>query len=291
MAEWTIKAILDWTKGYFEEKGVPSPRLDAELLLGEVLAMRRLDLYLNFDKPLQKDELQRYRVMVKRRSKREPLQYILGKTEFYSLELQVGPGVLIPRPETEILVDLALKTVRAQPISDQPLRILDIGTGSGAISIALAKELPESEIIGVDISAPALVIARENVARHELNDRVHLLQSNLFGALTGPKFQLIVANPPYIKEGDGPSLMPEVRDFEPASSLFGGPDGLKFIRAIMTAAPAYLAPAGSLILEIGHDIAAGVRAEAELLGNHFQAPEFFNDLGGLARIVRLTLKK
>lgn len=244
--------ILNWTKGYLAEKGVENARLEAEWLLCKVLSLDRVGLYMNFDKPLQENELASYRSMVSRRAQREPLQYILGSQEFMGLEFTVTPAVLIPRHDTEVLVTEALKRVCA------PARILDIGLGSGCIAVTLAVRLPGADVSGVDNSAEALAIARENAERHGVN--VRCIPGSLFAPLHGERFDMIVSNPPYIPTEDLAALQPEVRAFEPGTALDGGIDGLDFYRRIIPAAAGYLQPGGWLLVEIGIGQAAAVTA-------------------------------
>ena len=272
---WTTLKILTWTKEYLAGKGVDNARLEAEWLLCEALALDRIGLYLNFDKPLQDNELAAYRTMVARRAKREPLQYILGSQEFYGLEFVVTPAVLIPRHDTELLVEEALK--RAVPAG----RILDIGAGSGCIAVALAAKLPAAEIYGVEQSAVALAVAAENAQRNGV--RLHLLAGSLFEPVSGEMFDLIVSNPPYIPSGDLPGLEPEVRDYEPLAALDGGVDGLDFYRLIIPAAVDQLSPGGWLLVEVGIDQAIAVR---ELFASSgFSAIFAAKDPGGVDRVV------
>lgn len=240
---WTVLKVLDWTKGYLADKGVENARLESEWLLCAVLGLDRMGLYVNFDKPLTEAELTSFRGMVARRAKREPLQYILGSQEFMGLEFDVLPGVLIPRHDTEVLVTALIQRAGEQS------RILDIGVGSGCIAVALARALPQAEVVGVDNSPEALVLAQQNAAR--LGVRITLFAGSLFEPFPGQKFDLIVSNPPYIPTTDLETLQPEVRDFEPIQALDGGPDGLDFYQRITQAAPAYLKPGGWLLFEVG----------------------------------------
>ena len=246
MAEtWTVLKILQWTAGYFKEKGIDGGRLDAEILLADVLKLNRVGLYLNFDRPLSSDEQAAFRERVARRARREPVQYILGTTEFWSLPLQVTPDVLIPRADTEILVEEALKKIAGSGA------ILDVGTGSGAIAIALAHELPEARIDAIDISPAALAVAEANARHNGLAERVNFRQADLYHLSGGP-YGLIVANPPYIPGAEMSGLMPEVRDFEPHLALLGGDaDGLAAYRALATEAGRLLQPDGWLLVEVG----------------------------------------
>jgi release factor glutamine methyltransferase len=273
---WTVLKVLQWTAGYLKDKGVDNGRLDAELLLAEVLQLDRVGLYLNYDRPLQADELAAYRQLVARRSRREPLQYILGRAEFWSLSFKVGPAVLIPRPDTEALVEEALRRVKADG------RILDVGTGSGAVAVALASELPAARLIGIDISEDALEVAAENARHNGVAERVDLQRIDLACLPAGP-FDLIVANPPYIPTGELADLMPEVRDHEPALALAGGDDGLDCYRMLAGQMATRLQPGGWLLVEVGIDQADAVLeifAAAELQEGFCR-----NDLNGIPRVV------
>ncbi|NJC87253.1 MAG: peptide chain release factor N(5)-glutamine methyltransferase [Desulfuromonas sp.] len=273
---WTVLKLLRWTADYFAGRGIDSPRLDAELLLAATLELDRVGLYLNFERPLQADELVAYREKVRRRAGREPLAYILGETEFWSLPLKVTPAVLIPRPDTELLVEEALKRLPGAT------RVLDVGTGSGALAIALAHERPECRVTAIDLSSTALAVAMENARLNGVGERIDFLQADLAALPAGP-FALIVANPPYIPTGDLATLMPEVREFEPQLALNGGGDGLDAYRALARQAGAILAPGGWLLVEIGIGQAASVR---ELLAAAGLAELFISrDLAGIERVV------
>jgi len=273
---WTVLKVLQWTAGYLREKGVEEGRLDAELLLSDALGLDRVGLYLNYDRPLTAAELALFRKGVSRRARREPLQYILGRVEFWSLPFVVNPAVLIPRPDTEILVEEALKRASAGAA------ILDVGTGSGAIAVALAHELPEAAVEGVDISPEALEVASENARRNGVDGRVRFRKTDLGSLPEGP-FDLIVSNPPYIPGGELVALMPEVRDFEPRLALDGGGDGLDCYRLLAHQAPSRLRSGGWLLLETGVGQASAVQkllAEAGLLDVFSR-----NDYAGIPRVV------
>jgi len=242
---WTLLRLLRWTTDYFTEKGVDNPRLDAELLLAHVLTLDRVGLYLNYDRPLVAEELDIIRPLVKRRGQREPLQYLLGSTEFWSLEFIVTPDVLIPRGDTEILVEEALGKAGAEG------QLLDVGTGSGAIVISLASELPNWQMTGLDISAPALTIAQKNLEKHQVTDQIKLLQGDL-AELPAQQYDLIVSNPPYIAQEEWDELMPEVRCFEPQLALLAENDGLDCYQQLADQAISRLKSAGWLLVEIGY---------------------------------------
>jgi release factor glutamine methyltransferase len=274
---WTVLKLLRWTADYFSGRGIDAPRLTAELLLADTLDLDRVGLYVNFERPLQGDELAAFRERVKRRAGREPLAYILGHAEFWSLPLKVTPAVLIPRPDTELLVEAALPRLTAGP-----RQVLDIGTGSGALAIALAHECPACLVTAIDVSPAALAVALENAHLNRVADRIVLLQQDLVRLPAGP-FDLIVANPPYIPSGELATLMPEVRDFEPSLALDGGPDGLAADRAITAQAGTVLAAGGWLLVEVGAGQAAAVQALFAAVG----LTDLFvsRDLAGIERVV------
>ncbi|MCF8061245.1 MAG: peptide chain release factor N(5)-glutamine methyltransferase [Deltaproteobacteria bacterium] len=251
---WTIKALIDVTTDYFREKGIDSPRLDAELLLSHLLQCRRLDLYLRFDQPLSRDELTGYRSLVRRRAGREPLQYICGRQEFWSLDFEVGPGVLIPRQETELLVEKALDLHREGALSGggRP-RVLDLGTGSGILAVCMAREIETARVWASDLSGEALDRARRNARSHGLDARIAWVQGDLFSPFRpagGKRFDLILANPPYVPEEELEGLAPEVRDHEPTQALNGGPGGMDVVRRILRESPAFLSTGGWLLMEL-----------------------------------------
>jgi release factor glutamine methyltransferase len=232
--------------------------LHVELMLAHILGLKRLDLYLQFDRPLTPEERGKFRALFERRLKREPLQYILGRTEFMGLSLAVNRSVLIPRPETELLVECALESLKERPA--QPAHILDIGTGSGNIAVALGTFVPEAVIVSIDTSADALRTAASNVADHGLAN-VSLLEADVFGDfLPGRTFDMVVSNPPYVAREEYQSLQPEVREYEPAAAVTDGGDGLHVISRIVDIAPLRLRPGGMLLMEIGYGQAAQVHA-------------------------------
>jgi release factor glutamine methyltransferase len=274
--KWDVLKVLNWTKGYLAEKGVENPRLEAEWMLCEALSLDRVGLYLNFDKPLSDAELALYRGMVARRGRREPLQYILGSQEFMGLEFRVTPAVLIPRHDTEVLVTEAVKR------GDGCRSILDIGTGSGCVAVAIAKALPETEVSTVDVSGEAIEVARGNAERNGVS--VQFFRGSLFEPFAGKRFDMVVSNPPYITSADLATLQQEVRDFEPVGALDGGADGLDFYRRITAEAPAHLNPGGWLLFEVG----AGQAGEVlELLNSGGFTNDRFTqtDPAGIERVV------
>jgi release factor glutamine methyltransferase len=274
---WTVLDLLKWTAQYFTGKGIENGRLDAELLLAEILQLNRIGLYLNFDRPVNSDELTAFRALIERRARREPIAYILGRCEFWSLTFKVTPDVLIPRGDTETLVEAALKVLPPGGA------LLDIGVGSGAIALAIAHERPDAQVEGIDLSPAALTIAKENAQRLGLADKVALRSGDLFALESSRPYDVIVSNPPYIALGEQPTLMPEVRDFEPALALFAGDDGLDCYRALIPAARAALRNSGTLLVEVGAGQAAAV---AELFATSGYADIFTSrDLAGIERVV------
>ena len=273
---WTVVRILGWTADYFREQEIESARLDAELLLAEILDLDRVGLYLQYDRPLNPAELTSYRALVKRRAAREPIAYILGKCEFWSLPIMVSPSVLVPRGDTEILVEEALERLES---SDS---VLDIGTGSGVIAIAVAHEKPQLQVAAIDNSAEALVVAVQNAELNGVAARIVFRQEDL-GQLSGGPYNMIVSNPPYIPEGDRDDLMPEVRDHEPYQALFAGADGLTAYRQIVEQAPACLVSAGWLLLEVGINQSEAV--VALLCAAGFDNITVRDDYAGIPRVV------
>ncbi|MCB9652668.1 MAG: peptide chain release factor N(5)-glutamine methyltransferase [Deltaproteobacteria bacterium] len=250
-APWTILKVLDWTKSHFERRGITTARLDAELILAHVLKMQRIMLYARFDQPLGQSELIEIRTLVARRAQREPLAYILGEREFWSLPFFVSPAVLIPRPDTETLVEVTLDVLRdvGAPV------IVEVGTGSGCVATALAKERPDATIYALEISDEACAIARSNRDRHGLTDRIHVLKSDLLEALPASVTQasVVCANLPYIPDASIDGLMPEVRTFEPRGALAGGQDGLDLIRRLIDQCHQRFEPPAPMTLEADPD--------------------------------------
>lgn len=283
-ATWTILKVLQWTTGYFTRKGIEQPRANAEVLLSHVLGLERLQLYLRYDQPLVDGELARYRKAVQRRAAHEPTQYITGRQEFWSLEFEVNPSVLIPRPETEILVEKALES-----LGTDTARALDLGTGSGAIAVTLAHECPSLGILATDRSPEALVVARRNAIRHRVDNRIAFVAMDLFGAIDPARvsFDIIVSNPPYIDNADLEKLAPEVIHHEPASALLGGgTDGLGLILKILNQSPPYLKPGGTILLEIGFGQAEILKEKLPTELRSFSV-EFFKDYSGILRVLQL----
>ncbi len=285
---WTILQTLQWTADYFKRHGIQNGRSAAEVLLAHCLRCERIDLYLRYDQPLNADELGRFKTLIQRRIQREPDAYITGQREFWSLTFHVTPAVLIPRPETECLVEAAL---RRYP-TNEAIDVLELGTGSGAISVALAHERTNWRIQGSDISAEALEVARKNARRLLSADSIAFFKGSWFEPFNGHNFffDLIISNPPYIPSRDLAGLDPEVRQFEPAGALDGGADGLACLGHIINTAPDYLKPEGVLILEIGYD----QRMAVEDLGHRrgaYQSITVEKDYSGLDRVALFQRKK
>ena len=282
---WTVLELIRWSTTWLVDKGIEAPRLDVEHLLAHALDTNRLQLYLDYDRPLSADELGVFKPLLLRRSKREPVQYIIGRAAFRQLDLKVDHRVLVPRPETELLVDAALE------FAGPGMRVLDIGTGSGCIALSLAYEGPFAEVVATDVSPEALEIARSNAnllaeKAPETAHRLEFREGSLFTPLqSGEVFDLIVSNPPYIGTAEADALAPEVRDCEPALALFAGADGLSVLEPLIAGVVAWLRPGGLLLLEIG---AAQSDAVLALISQNPQldAASVIRDLAGRPRIVR-----
>jgi release factor glutamine methyltransferase len=275
----TVLQVLQNTADFFARKGIESPRLNIEHLLADTLGKRRIDLYLEFDRTLSEKELVPLREKVQRRVEGEPLQYLLGSWDFFGRAFRTDQRALIPRPETEILVEIALKVIRAQPSSRN--RLLDIGTGSGVLAITLALECPNLSVVGSDVSPLALNLARENAEGHRLNRRIEWIESDLLQSVTGT-FDVLVANLPYIPTAELAKLAPEVRR-DPQLALDGGSDGLAVIRRLVEDAPKVLTAGAFVILEVGFDQADRV---ADLMrAQKFRDISVENDYQGVRRFV------
>lgn len=280
-APWTIRRVMDWTRGFFEEKKLDTPRLDGELLIGDALKLDRVRLYMDLDRPLNDRELTDIRARIKRRLAHEPVAYILGSRGFWTLDLQVDARVLIPRPDTERLVELAVKKLEGSPA---PV-ICDVGTGSGAIALALASERPDAQVMATDASSDALEVARANAKALEL-ERVTFLEASLLDGVDGP-LDLVVSNPPYILSAVVDTLAPEVKDHEPRMALDGGADGFDVIRPLIVAAAERLRPGGRLMFEIGHDQGPAAKALVEA-DERFTEVAVHQDYGRNDRVVEAT---
>ena len=288
MADWTIKSLLNWTESYFGERSIDSPRLTAEILLSKTLDMRRLDLYLQHDRPLEKQELAGFKSLIKRRVGREPVAYITGEKGFYEASFKVGAGVLIPRPDTEVLVETAMAHLKSCERAGRAARVIELGVGSGAIIVSLAKACPSHLYFASDLSDAPLATARDN-AGAIAETRIDFFKGSWLDAVSRESgFDLILSNPPYIPRADVDALAPEIKDHEPRLALDGGADGLDAIRVIIGQAGNCLAPGGRLILEMGFDQKDGVAA---ISGTRSWVSDlrFVKDLAGHDRLA--VLKK
>jgi release factor glutamine methyltransferase len=284
---WTVRRILEWTSGFFKRKDVEPARLSAELILAHVMGCPRIKLYTDYERELTEKQLAACRELVKRAGEQEPIAYLTGKAPFFNLEFDVTRDVLIPRPDTETLVENVLQFVRHQGGFESP-RVLDLCTGSGCVAAAIAYHLRTAVVTATDISPPAVEVARKNVERLGLNGRVLVEQGDLFQPLEKmvdvQPFNLIVSNPPYIPSGQIESLDRSVKDYEPLAALDGGLDGLVIHRRILTQAPQRLVPGGRIYLEIAFDqgeLAAQVMAEHPA----FDEVQILKDFGGRDRVL------
>jgi len=275
MQNWTIQKLLNWVTEYFTNKNIDSPRLSAELLLSHVLELKRIELYTQFDKTVAKQQLDQLHDLVKRAGEKEPIAYLTGKTKFYSLQLKVSPDCMIPRPETELLVERAIEFLRKRTAAQF---VCDLCTGCGCIAVAIAKNFHDVRIIATDISDTALAVAAVNIEKHQLKDRIELLCGDLFDPVVpqldvdkpalseAEGFDLIVCNPPYVSRAEFEKLDRNVRDYEPRLALFAGEDGLDIYRRILERADQFLKPDAALMLEIGYAQGQAVKELLEQTG-------------------------
>lgn len=277
---WTIRRVVKWSADDFAARGIDSARLDAELIVAHALGIDRVRLYMDLDRPLVDAELAKIRELVTRRRKREPIAYIVGRREFYGRMFAVSPAVLVPRPETETLIERALEILDA----DATGPALDLGTGSGCIAVTLAAERTSLEVDATDLSDAALAVAERNASSLGVADRVRFHRGDLFGALGGPReYALIACNPPYVAETERPSLAPEIVQHEPAMAVFGGHDGLDVLRRLCAECPRWLAPGGAILVEIGLEQGRSVADLLERAG--LEGVRVHADLGGHDRVV------
>lgn len=282
---WTVRRILEWTAEYLKQRGIESPRLESELLLAHARRCQRIRLYTDFEEPLSDQERATMRELVQQRARRVPLAYLVGSREFYGKPFDVAPGVLIPRPETETLVDVALECLPR----DEPRRVVEVGIGSGCIAVTIARLRPLCRIVATEISAEAAEIAQRNAVQQGVADRVEIrIGSGLDPVVSDEPFDGIVSNPPYIRDDERASLAPEVAEHEPARALFAGADGLDVVRLIAGRAAACLVPGGFIAMELDPSQCTGVGAL--LLESGFQATTVRKDLSGNDRVVT-ALKK
>lgn len=279
---WTIRRIIQWIASDLSTREMNSPRLDAELLVAHALKTDRMRLYLDLDRPLLKDELIEIRALLTRRRKYEPMAYIVGSREFYGRKFEVTPDVLIPRPDTETLVEMALERMKTSE-GDAPMEILDLCTGSGAVGITLAAERSACNVTLTDVSQSALDVAERNATTLEVRSRCEFVLSDLFASITPRAYDIITANAPYVPQTDEPTLSRDVREYEPHLALFSGQDGLTLIRRLVVDALPYTRPLGWLLLEVGAGQAPAVAAlltQASWTNITIQ-----KDLGGIERVV------
>jgi release factor glutamine methyltransferase len=275
---WTTLAVLDWTTRRFTDAGIGAARLEAQVLLAHVLQCSRVQLYTGFDRPLGEAELAGYRELIRRRLAGEPVAYLVSEHEFWGLPFHVDANVLVPRPDTETVIEVARAT-RADRAA--ACRVLDLCTGSGVIAVSLARELPAARVVATDVSEAAAAIARRNAERNAVGERVDVRVGDLWTPVAGEQFELIAANPPYIESAVIATLGPEVGR-EPVLALDGGPDGLAFYDRICAAARAHLAPGGALVVEHGFDQADAVRSRFEAAG--LERVALVHDLGKNPRV-------
>ncbi len=283
--EWRLIELLNAAREFLEKKGLENPRGDAEAMLGKVLGLPRVQLYVQHDRPMKPDEIAGYRALLSRRAQREPLQLLLGSIEFCDAVIHVSPGLLIPRPETEELADLLIKRIREQE-TPGPIRILDIGTGTGCIAVAVAKHVATARVDAVDVDFEAVKCATANALRNGVDDRVRVMTADLFSpqfaTQVQPPYEIVVSNPPYVRDDEFDSLPPEVKQYESRHTLTAGSDGLKFYRRIAELTPDLLTRRGMLLVEIG---AAQGQAVRELLNSKLAEATVYKDMAGRDRFV------
>lgn len=284
---WTVMRLLEWTTDFFRKKGSESPRLDAEILLAHARGCQRIELYTSFDQVPEEEQRVAFRELVRRRGEGAPVAQLVGYREFYSISIRVDENVLVPRPETEHLVIEAIDQIKGR-MSDRPNpTVLDIGTGSGAIAVAIAKSLPKTQVTAVDTSLTALDIAKWNVENLKLSDRVTLLQSDLYDGLEPDQtFDVICSNPPYISQSEYDELPTTVREFEPRGALLSGPDGTEIVARLLNDSVERLNDAGQLIIELSPMIAGACKTLAEQNGGYKEI-HLIKDLAGHERILSM----
>lgn len=286
--DWTILKTLEWTTSYFKSNHIDSPRIAAEILLSHALSLRRIDLYIRYDQPLAQAELTAFKSLIRRRVQREPAAYIVGTKEFWSMDLSVSGDVLIPRPDTECIVEAGINWLAEE---GRPCRVLELGTGSGAIVLALAKECPGHHFFASDISIKALAIAQGNAVANGLAGRVHFFASNWMDAVHRGKqsFDLILSNPPYIPTEIIDTLAPEICRYEPRQALDGGPDGCSALAHIVEQARGVLHSGGGLLLEMGFEQRSSI-VEIAKKASCYEDIAILKDYGGNDRVAQLRCK-
>jgi release factor glutamine methyltransferase len=279
---WSVIELINWTTDYLSDKGFDNARLETEWILSHVLKKKRIELYLNFDRPMVSAELDEFKSLLKRRLNHEPLQYILGETEFYSLPFKVNSHVLIPRPETELVVDKVIEHITAHSKSP-PFKILDIGTGSGCISIALAKQIKNVALEAWDVSDNILQVARENAKWNGVDHKICFKQQNVFDAWPSSQFDIIVSNPPYIRASEMQELAPEIIKFEPRDALMAGDDGLIYYKRISSEITKVTTRNSCAFFEIGADMADSVKSVFDF------KTKVYKDLANRDRVIKVEI--
>lgn len=284
---WTVGRLLKWTAGYLTEHGADSARLDAEVLLAEALGCPRIDLYVRYGEEPKEEALAAFRQLVRRRAEGTPVAYLVGRREFYSLEFRVGPDVLIPRPETELLVVALLDLAKQRP-AGRPIALADVGTGSGIIAVCAAKHLAACRVTAIDVSPAALEIARANAADHGVAERIEFVQSDLFAAVdVDRRFDFVVSNPPYVSTRELETMAAEVSGFEPRTALVAGQRGTEVIEALIPQAVERLLSGGHLLIEIGPAIHEAARSLLEAEERLLPGPTI-KDLARLPRVLQAS---
>jgi release factor glutamine methyltransferase len=282
---WTVRELMKSAMEHLQQKGFDDARLNVELLLAHALDLQRIQLYLHFDKPLSPEELKQFRTLFGRRLKREPLQYIIGSTSFMGLHFTVDARVLIPRPETETLIEQVMLLCQRYP-GDAPIHLLDVGTGSGNIAVSIAKYVRHAHITAIDISKEALSVAEENARIHSVDSQIQFSLVDVFDQteeLFRKQFDILVSNPPYVPRDEWEQLQKEVRDFEPSAAVTDGKDGYKFYHRLIGMIPDILKPGGGIMLEVGFQQAEKVARELKISG--IDQIHITNDLQGIPRVV------
>lgn len=282
---WTVLELLNFATEYLENKNVENARLNVEWLLSKILDLNRVQLYLNFQRPVIPAELQRFKELLQRRAKQEPLQYILGSTEFMALPFKVNPNVLVPRPETEILVESVIEVCQEKFSSNERITILEIGTGSGCIAVSLAKNINGCDITAIDISQEALDIAVQNAELNNQTSKIHFMKTDFRNQTTLPhsSYDIIVSNPPYISKSDFEQLPEEIKNYEPTVALMDNADGLSFYRQIGEYCPAGLNPGGLVFVEVG--LGQAQKVKELFVSNRLSSVNIIKDLNGIERVV------
>ena len=282
---WTVRELMKSAMEHLQRKGFDDARLNVELLLAHALDLQRIQLYLHFDKPLTPEELLQFRSLYERRLKREPLQYIIGSTSFMGLHFTVDSRVLIPRPETETLIEQVMFVCQHYP-NNAPIHILEVGTGSGNIAVSIAKYVKQAHITTIDISKEALLVAEENARIHSVDSQIQFLLVDVFDRteeLFRKQFDILVSNPPYVPRDEWEQLQAEVREFEPSAAVTDGRDGYKFYHRLIEIIPDILKPGGGILLEVGFQQAEKVARELKISG--IDQIQITNDLQGIPRVV------